>query len=163
MKFKLAPWREENGHESPLLSLRREIDRMFDEFDPNFEFPLLWRGEFPGRGERPFNPFVDIKETDKAVEITAELPGMSDEDVEVTLKQNMLTLSGKKDMEKKEEKDNYYRMERSYGSFIRTIPLPADLVDMDKVEANFENGVLKVMLPKLPEAVTEVKKIPIAA
>ncbi|MCA9995159.1 MAG: Hsp20/alpha crystallin family protein [Anaerolineales bacterium] len=163
MKFKLAPWREENGHDSPLLSLRREIDRMFDEFDPNFEFPLLWKGEFPGRGERPFNPFVDIKETDEAVEVTAELPGMTAEDVEVTVKQNMLTLSGKKEMEKKEEKDNYYRMERSYGSFMRTIPFPADMVDMDKVEANFDNGVLKVVLPKLPEAVTEVKKIPIAA
>jgi HSP20 family protein len=74
---------------------------------------------------------------------------------------DMLTIKGEKKQEKEETKDNYYRMERSYGTFARSIPLPANLIDEKKVEADFHNGILKITLPKLPEVKAQTRQIPI--
>ena len=157
MKFNLAPWREDMLEERPFYGLRRELDRMVDELDRVFDMPVSWRRE------RHFTPMVDIKEMDDAFVLTAELPGMKPEDVEVTLQKNVLTICGEKETKKEEDKENYYRMERSYGSFTRTVPLPADVVDDDNVDATFADGVLTIKLPKLPEAQTVAKQIPVTA
>jgi HSP20 family protein len=105
-------------------------------------------------------PIVDIKDHEKEIEIQAELPGVSEKDVDLSLSDNSLIIKGEKKHETEEEEKGYYRMERSYGSFERTIPLPVE-VDRDKVEATFKNGILNICLPKTKEAIAHTKKIPI--
>lgn len=90
-------------------------------------------------------------EGDKEMKVSAELPGLDEEDVEVTLANNVLTISGEKKDEKQDRGKNYYRMERSYGSFKRSISVPLE-VDTDKVEATFKQGVLTITLPKTAAA-----------
>jgi HSP20 family protein len=103
-------------------------------------------------------PAVDVAETDKAYEITAELPGMEDKNVEVRLANGVLSIKGEKQEEKEQKDKNYYRRERSFGSFERSFQVPDD-VDADKIEASFKNGVLSVILPKSAEAQQQAKKI----
>ncbi len=158
----LAPvWR-------PFESLRREVDRLFDDFDGGF-----WRSPFRNplfdvapfrRGEPAFAamPAVDVSETDKAYEITAELPGMDEKNVEVRVANGVLTIKGEKQDEKEEKKKDYYMRERSFGSFERTFAVP-DGVDSDKIEANFKKGILSVSLPKNAEAQKAEKKIAVKA
>ena len=107
-------------------------------------------------------PAVDVSETDKAYEITTELPGMDEKSVDVKLANGMLTLRGEKQDTKEESKKDYYMRERSFGSFERTFAVPDD-VDTDKIEASFKNGVLSVTLPKSAEAQKSEKKIQIKA
>lgn len=109
-----------------------------------------------------FNPQVDVTENDQEIKVAAELPGLTEKDVEVSLANDMLTISGEKRAEKEDKGENYYRMERSYGSFQRTIPLPTE-VEANKVDATFKNGVLTVTLPKSAQAVQNRKKIAIKA
>ena len=155
----LSDWR-------PFESLRREIDRLFEDFRPTlwgaplgrtvFDVEPFWRGEISwGKA-----PAVDVAEKDKAYEITAELPGMNESDVEVKFVDGVLTIKGEKREEKEEKKKDYYVSERRYGSFQRTFRVP-DGVDGDKIEANFKNGVLTVTLPKTAEAQKSEKKIAI--
>jgi HSP20 family protein len=117
------------------------MDRTFDEF---FGGKALapWGGEWAG-----FDPSVDVVETDNAIKVTAELPGMDAKDVDVTVSHNTLTLKGEKKQEHEERGEGYYRSERSYGSFQRSIPLPST-VETDKAEAAFDKGVLTVTFPK---------------
>ena len=146
----------------PFESLRREVDRLFDDFGG------LWRSPFSGsffdvapfrRAEATFAmPAVDVSETEKAYEITAELPGMDEKNVEVKLANGVLTIRGEKQDEKEEKKKDYYTRERSFGSFQRVFQVPAG-VDTDKIEANFKKGVLTVTLPKSTEAQKAEKKI----
>jgi HSP20 family protein len=148
----------------PMESLRREVDRLFEDFDRDF-----WRSPFrrPAsmlerfwRGEEGSAPAVDIVEGEKAYEVTAELPGMDGKDIEVTLTDDVLTIKGEK-REEKEGKEGSYRLsERHYGAFERSFEAPEG-VDADKIEARFEKGVLKVTLPKKPEAQKTEKKIEI--
>jgi HSP20 family protein len=157
----LRPWR-------PFDSLRREIDQLFDEFDGG-----VWRWPFRRslfdiepfrRSEAGFGaiPAVDVTESDKAYEIAAELPGMSDKNVEVKLADGVLTIKGEKQEEKEEKKKDYYLHERSFGSFQRAFQVP-DGVDADKIEASFKNGVLTVTLPKSAQAQKTAKKIDVKA
>lgn len=151
----------------PFDNLRHEVDRLFEEFDGGF-----WRTPFrsslfdiaPFRGGNGFAalPAVDVSETDKAYEITAELPGMDEKNVEVKVANGMLTIKGEKQEEKEEKKKDYYRRERSFGSFERSFAVPEG-VDADKIEASFKKGVLSVMLPKSPEAQKAEKKITVKA
>jgi HSP20 family protein len=101
---------------------------------------------------------VDLFEDKNEIVIKAELPGMEKENVEVKLTDHMLTIKGEKKKEEEVKEENYYRSERSYGSFIRTLELPAD-VHADKVKASFKNGVLEVRLPKTEEAKTKEVKV----
>ena len=150
----------------PFGNLRREIDRLFDDFEwgswrlPSprslFDVEPFWRGEI-GWGK---TPAVDIAETDKSYEITAELPGMDEKDIEVKLSNGTLTIKGEKHEEKEEKKKDYYLSERRYGSFQRSFTVP-DGVDEDKIEAAFKSGVLTVSLPKTPEAQKKEKQIAI--
>jgi HSP20 family protein len=100
----------------------------------------------------PLTPQLDVKETDKEIVVEAELPGIDEKDVSLALQDGVLTIRGEKKHEVDEAKENYRIMERRYGSFQRSLRLP-DTVDEDKVEASFNNGVLKVSLPKRPEAI----------
>jgi HSP20 family protein len=143
----------------PLASFRQEVDRLFDSFFPDF-----WSGAFPraGRGMPTLltAPRVDVSETDKAYVVTAELPGMDEKDVQVELRDGMLTIQGEKKAEKEEKTKEYHLTERSYGSFRRAFQLP-DTVDVDHIDAAFAKGVLTINLTKLPSAQAKAKKIDI--
>jgi len=102
---------------------------------------------------------VDVVETDKEIRVTVELPGLDEKDINVSLARDVLTISGEKKQAKKERRGNYYRAERSYGSFRRSIQLPTQ-VQADKVDAVFRKGVLSITLPKT-EAAQKRKKIAI--
>jgi len=150
----------------PFTSLRREIDRLFDDFAGGILRSPLRRGLFD---VEPFwhseiswgkVPAVDVTDTDKGFEITAELPGLSEKDVEVGFADGTLTIKGEKKEEKEERKKDYFVSERRYGSFQRAFSVP-DGVDADKIEATFKNGVLTVTLPKTPEAQKQEKRIAI--
>jgi HSP20 family protein len=152
----------------PLEALRREIDRLFENFDggfwrspfrrsafnlePLFQRELTWSG----------TPAVDIVEKDKAYEITAELPGIDEKNVEVNVANGMLVIKGEKKEEKEEKKKDFYLSERRYGSFERRFQVPQD-VEAGKIDANFRKGVLTVTLPKKSEAQKPEKKIEIKA
>jgi len=142
--------------DNPFMSLQREIDRLFDDFTRGFPaFP-----GFPSTGVAELLPSMDVTETDKQIEITAELPGLEEKDVQVNVADNVLTIRGEKKAEK-EEKDKTYRLiERSYGSFVRSLELPEG-VNADAIKASIEKGVLKVTVPK--PAPAQVKKIDVKA
>jgi HSP20 family protein len=116
-------------------------------------------GTSGGRG-LALTPHIDVRETDKDIVVEAELPGIDEKDISVALQDGVLTIRGEKKHEHEEEKENYRMMERRYGSFQRSLRLP-DTVDEDKVEAGFDNGVLKVSVPKRPEAIGKQRTIPI--
>jgi HSP20 family protein len=127
------------------------MGRFFDRFLEN-----PW-GAFQER-DWAMTPRVDIVENDKEVVVTAEVPGMDEKDFDISLTADTLTLHGEKKAEREEKKGNWYRVERSYGSFHRTVPLPCQ-VDSDKVEARYSKGVLTITLPKLPEEKQHRKRI----
>lgn len=102
-------------------------------------------------------PAVDVAETDKAYEIKAELPGLDEKNIEVKIANGVLSLKGEKQEEKEEKEKDYYRRERSFGSFECNFQLP-DNIEADKIEATFKNGVLSVTLPKSAEAQQQAKK-----
>jgi HSP20 family protein len=136
--------------------MRREMDRLFDDMTKSFSLAR------PAMGMGVMAPRVDVKETDKAVEVQAELPGVAEKDVEVQLAEGVLTIRGEKRQEREEKEKGYYLMERSYGSFLRQIPLPVE-IDEAKVEAKFDKGVLTVVLPRSAKAEAKTKKIEIKA
>ena len=152
----------------PLESLRQEIDQLFDDFGIG-----TWRSPFRSsffdmdpfrRAKAAFSgmPAVDVTETEKGYKVTAELPGMDEKNIEVKIANGMLTIKGEKQEEKEEEKQDYYVRERSFGSFERTFQVPEG-VDLDKVDARFNKGVLTVSLPKTAEAQKAEKKITVKA
>jgi len=153
----LIPWARKDGapdakssEDNPITTLQREMNHVFENFwnrVGHFEWP--WSS-----GEAK----SDVVETDKAIEVSIELPGMEMKDIEVTVNDDMLTVKGEKKIERQEEKKGYYLSERSYGAIYRTIPLPPG-VDGEKAQASFKNGVLTIKLPQTPEAQAKVKKI----
>ena len=146
---------EKHEAPSPVVALQREINRVFDGFWRAFEHPFS--GWFEGRVGLGA-PRVDVAETDAGVEVTAELPGMDEKDIEVAVSNDLLTIKGEKKHEREEKKKGYYLAERSYGSFYRAIQLPAG-VDGSKATAEFKKGVLTVTAPRTAEAAAKVKKI----
>ncbi len=151
----------------PFESLRREVDRLFDEFDRGlwgapFRRSMLSLEPFWRREAGLTTPAVDIAETENAYEITADLPGMDEKNIEVKLANGGLIIKGEKQQEKEEKKKDYYLHERHFGSFERSFRLPEG-VDTNKIEASFKKGVLKVTLPKTPEAQKATKKIDVKA
>jgi HSP20 family protein len=149
-------------------AFRQEIDRLFDRFDGGITFPSMRRMfdvEPFWRAEAPFGanlPAVDVSEDDKAFTITAELPGLDEKDVAVSVADDMLTLKGEKRQEKDEKDKGYHLSERSYGLFRRSFHLPEG-VDQEKIAANFAKGVLTLTLPKSEKAQKKEKKIEIKA
>jgi HSP20 family protein len=153
------------GSWNPLESLQREIDQAFENFGLRSWPLLLTRPMFQTSffRDKALNiaPAVDVTEKDKEFEVTAELPGLDEKDVEVKLTNGNLTIKGEKKEEKEEREKDYYLSERRYGSFVRSFPLPEG-VNADKIEASFAKGVLTIKLPKTAEAQAE-KKIPVKA
>lgn len=138
--------------DEPFAALQRNINRMFD--DTFRAWPT-----FAGKDVGSVVPSMDVKETDTAFEVTVELPGVEQKDLQVTYANGDLTIKGEKKSEKTESKEGYQLSERSYGSFLRSLSI--DEVDADKIEAGFGNGVLKVTLPKAPSARAKAKTITI--
>lgn len=160
----LIPWKRKKEvpvrleDEHPFASLQREMNRMFDNFfDPGFNLEPFGFGE---SRLGAFSPRINVAEKEKEVEVSVELPGMDKKDIDVAISNETLTIKGEKKEEKEEKKRGYYRMERSYGSFQRTIPLPVG-IDEAKANAEFRKGVLTITLPKTKEAQKAAKKIPI--
>lgn len=152
----------------PFERLRHEVDRLFEDFGRDF-----WRSPFrhPIFDIEPFGrralewtaaPAVDIVERDNAYEVTAELPGLDEKNIEVNVANGRLTIKGEKHEEKEEKKKGYHLQERRFGSFERSFVLPEG-VDADKIEANFNKGVLMVRLPKKPGAQKPEQKIEVKA
>lgn len=137
----------------PFETLRREVDRLFDDFGTEF-----WRSPFRRELDVGLAPAVDIVEKDNAYEVTADLPGFDEKNIEVKLQNDSLSIKGERKSEKEEKKKDYHLTEREFGSFERRFTLPAG-VDADKIEASLKKGVLTVTLPKKPEAQKPAKKI----
>lgn len=136
----------------PRRTSLRVKDPFFSEFDRFFNDEILRPSSLFGRwmGEDlrdVWVPPVDVQETDESFVFTAELPGLSKDDVEITLEDNLLTLTGERKLEEKEEGKSYHRVERTYGSFSRSFSLPAQ-VESDNVAAKFESGLLRIEIPK---------------
>jgi HSP20 family protein len=144
MSLTLMPWRKKTAEQDPFAAMRQEMDKIFERFGSGFEL-----APFEGKAIAEWSPKVNVSETEKEVLVTAELPGIEEKDVEVTLDNGVLAIKGEKKAEKEEKNKNYHRIERSYGSFVRSIALPHE-VEEEKVEATFKNGVLTVKLPKTP-------------
>ncbi len=142
------------AHPSARAFWPAEFDRLFDE---------AWRGfglDLPKQDLR-FAPRVYVNESDEAYTVRADLPGLEEKDIQVSLEEGVLSIQGKVESEKKDEKEEGVRyVERAQGSFHRSIELPAE-IDADKVTASYRQGVLTVTLPKRPEAKPEVRTIPI--
>lgn len=162
----LIPWnknkqpatRKSEVGDYPLVGLQRDLNRVFEDFWGRFDRPYL--RPFDGLGH--FGPSIDVTETDNAVDISVELPGLDEKDIDVTLTDDVLTIRGEKKNAHEEKKKGYYLAERSFGSFYRSIPLPAG-IDTEKADARFKRGVLSISLPKTPEARARTKKIEVKA
>ncbi len=147
----------------PFENLRREVDRLFEDFTlspfrlpfrrPAFDIEPFWAPE-----SWVAVPAVDFVEKDNAFEVHADLPGMDEKDIEVKVANGVMTIKGQKEENKEEKKEDFHLRERRFGSFERSLRVP-DTVDTDKIEASFKKGVLTVTLPKTAEAQKPVKKI----
>ncbi len=126
---------------NPFAAMQREINSIFDAFNSTWGISAV--PSFAGS----FMPRLDLTEDAKAVIVTAELPGMSEKDIDLSISGDMLTIKGEKRDEKEDRSKDYFYSERSYGSFMRSVPLPRE-VDADKVSASFKKGVLTVIIPK---------------
>lgn len=146
----LERWRKKSL--SPIrdvFDLQEEVNRLFDDF-------------FLPSGVRDFSfmPQVDISENNNQIKVKADLPGVTEKDIELTLENNILTIRGKREEEKETKEDNYYSRERIYGTFMRQVQIPKR-VNPDSVKAKFKNGVLEVVMDKAEEE--KSKKIAIQA
>lgn len=141
--------------ESPFLKLQHEMNRLFGNFFKDFG---LNRFEERFEDRMTFTPHVDVRETDKNIIVTADLPGLEVQDIDISVASDSLIVKGEKREESREEKRNYFLLERSYGAFHRVIPLPGR-VDPGAVDAKFKNGVLHVQLRKERSEAEKPKKI----
>ena len=152
--------------ESPFTELRRQMDRLFDDFAEGWGWPSLSRWSLPSRSFDIARPTMggvmsvdfDVSEDDQKIQIKGDLPGMDKDDVDISVENGVLTIKGEKREEKEEKEKDYYLSERQYGSFRRSFRLP-ESVDEDKIAANFKKGVLDITLPKKAEAKRKAKKI----
>lgn len=173
---KIAPWNwfkkenEDNGHTIPekynkdtenrysvrsLSVLHDEMDRLFDDF-----FNGLGLSPSFSRSGSVLKPRLDLSATDKEYTVSLEIPGVSEKDVNLELVHDTLIIRGEKKQKREEKKKNFYRLERSYGSFQRTLSLPED-ADRDNIKADFKNGVLNITIPRMELPGTIAKQIEI--
>ena len=148
-----------------LLRMHREMDRWFNDMFQSFGMPP-WNA---GIGEMPlasssgfFRPRVDVFGDDKQYEISLDVPGMTEDNLNIEVAGDMLMIKGKIEHESENKDKKFYRVERSYGSFQRTLSLPDD-VDVDEIVAKLDNGVLRLVIPRREAAGKDVKRISIAA
>lgn len=151
----LAPWRRRGlTDDRPFGSLQRAINEMLEDF---WQDVPTWPGEARG-----FRPRIDFSEDEQQYHIAVELPGVKEEDVDVSMTNGTLTIRGEKKEEREDRRRDYYRHERSFGAFYRTVPIPAE-VNKEQVSARFRDGVLRLTLPKSKEARESAKQIEIKA
>ena len=167
---KMVPVKRENVKEQsgtlvhPLQQFHQEIDRLFDQAFRGFGLSSFSSDQplFPGLARGMLKPTLDLGASDKDYTITVEIPGVDEKDVKLEIVNDTLTISGEKKQEKEEKDKNYYRIERSYGSFRRVLSLPED-ADQDNVKATFKKGVLTVTMPRKPLPKSDVKQIEVKA
>ncbi len=145
---------------SPLTAFHDEFDNMISNFYNMTGFPRL---RFPINNSENFenlmlNPSIDIVDDKENLKIEAEMPGMGEENIKVSITDGMLTIRGEKETSRKDEGKNYVRREIGYGSYERTIPLP-DSVDVEKAKASFKKGMLWVIIPKKPESAKRAREL----
>jgi HSP20 family protein len=134
-----------------LVTLREKMNRLFEDV-------VTSRGEEKDLIQSTWSPAVDIFETESELVLSAEVPGIEENDIEIKIEDNTLTVKGERKFEKETKEENYHRIERAYGSFSRSFSLP-HYVDQEKIHAEHEHGVLKIHMPKRPE--TKAKKVKI--
>ncbi len=146
----LIPWRNksEGTADAPLTRLREEMDNVFRRFMGEGRPRMTRESE---AASLVFGPTVDLAESEQEVTVTVELPGVEPKDVEIDVVGTALTIRGEKKHEREEKKRNYHYVERSFGQFHRSIPLPST-VDPEKVDATYKDGLLTVTIAKHPEA-----------
>lgn len=164
-KGKTVPTRsgsQMEGH--PLFPLHHEIDRLFtDAFRGFSDFPFGLGRELATLAPSTWlQPTMDIAATEKEYTVTLELPGVDEKEIHLEITADTLKIEGEKKQEKEEKEKNYYRVERSYGSFLRTLSLPDD-ADRDAIQATFKQGVMKISIPRKTPPKPESKKIEIKA
>ena len=176
---KLAPWnwfkKEQEGntlpirrqetrtqYADPFSQIRQEIDRVFDSAFSGLGFPAIGFGRelTPAAQTDWIKPTLDVGASDKEYTISVELPGVDEKDVQLELINDTLKIKGDKKQQKEEKEKNYYRMERSYGSFQRVLSLPED-ADQDNIKAVYKNGIMNITIPRKAAPKTEVKQIEI--
>jgi HSP20 family protein len=135
----------------PFSAMQREINRVFDDFG---------RAPLSRWADTDVNPRIDVAETESTLEVTAELPGLDEKDVDVVLRDDILTVKGEKKSEREEKKKDYHLVERSFGSFTRSIRLPFE-VDSEAVKAHFNKGLLKIIINKPSQVKDKTVKIPV--
>jgi len=145
----MTPYRPGGGMfpGDPFLSLHREVNRLFDDVFRGAALPTASGSQGQGDVGAFVNASMNVSETDKEIRITAELPGVSEQDIHVSLDDDVLTIRGEKKFERKDDKENFHFVERSYGTFQRSLRLPYP-VESEQIQASFENGVLTVTVPK---------------
>ncbi len=163
----LVPWRmgrrnlsvRGSEQDNPFVALQRQMSRLFDDFFSDFGLQPWkeWAGLDGG-----FYPRVDVAETDKEITVTAELPGMEQKDIEISLADGLLTLKWEKKQSSEEQKEGYYHAERSFGAFSRSLAIPVE-IEENKIEATYKDGVLKIRLPKAESQKARAKKIEVKA
>lgn len=155
----LPPFRRDpTAVENTFDRLQKEVSRVFDHFSHGFPLPEMAKGEaLPFGG---FAPKVDVSETDSQLQITAELPGVPEDAIHVSLTDKMLTIKGEKKSESENKNKDYHVLERSYGMFQRVIQIPFDPSEAEP-EATFRDGVLHITIAKPPEATAKMRRIKI--
>lgn len=147
----------------PFQTLRKQVDDLFTNFTvswPHFEIPRIEWLTLAGEGGDSAIANFDLSESGNAVKVVADIPGVDEKDVEVLVRDGVLTIKGTKNAEHEEEGEDFYVSERSFGSFSRAFRLP-DGVDEQAVDAHFDKGVLTVNLPKVSKSKTEGRRIPV--
>jgi HSP20 family protein len=135
------------GGSDPFLSLHREMNRLFDDVLRGTGLPAATGNQGQGRVGNFVNASMNVSETENEIRITAELPGVTEQDIDVSLDDDVLTIRGEKKFERTDDKENFHFVERSYGTFQRSLRLPFPVAP-EQVQARFENGVLTVTLTK---------------
>jgi HSP20 family protein len=165
----LLPWKKSKETEVPVRSnddalsdLHSRMNSLFDSFFDDFD-NASW---LPSKLSEKFSdltPKIEVSETEDAFEVNAELPGMDADDLDVSIDGNILTIKGEKKEEREDKKKNFHIMERRYGSFSRSLYIPVENLDLDKIESKFKKGVLKLKMAKTAEAKSQKRKIEITS
>jgi HSP20 family protein len=161
----LSPWRQREQH--PILQLHQQIDRLFDDAFSGFGMPSLRvspaQQDWPGTGlVNAYRPQIDVSGDDRQYEVTLDVPGLSENDLSIELKGDMLIVRGQKEETNERKDKQFYCVERSYGAFQRTLSLPTD-ANADDIQARLKDGVLTLVIPRSQAEQADVKRIDISS